>query len=129
MMFDTDVLIWVFRHDRLATEFVNAEKDRAASIVTLMELLAGAKSKTELMTTRQFFVDLEIRLIPVDEQISYTAANLVENHALADGLDVPDALIAATARDMGETLGTANVRHFRRIPNLALKSFRPSRGS
>lgn len=127
MIFDTDVLIWVFRHDPLATAFVNAERDRAASIITLMELLAGAKSKTELMTTRQFFVDLEIRLIPVDEQISYTAANLIEDHALADGLDIPDALIAATARDMGETLGTANFRHFRRIPNLTLKTFRPAR--
>ena len=92
-----------------------------------MELLAGAKSKAELMTTRKFFVDLEIRLIPVDEQIGYTAANLVENHALADGLDISDALIAATARGRGETLGTANTRHFRRIPNLDLKVFRPVR--
>jgi predicted nucleic acid-binding protein len=127
VIFDTDVLIWVFRHDRPATEFVNAEKQRAASIVTLMELLAGAKSKTELMITRQFFIDLEIRLIPVDEPISYTAARLIEDHCLGDGLDIPDALIAATARENGETLATGNVRHFRGIPNLSLKTFRPAR--
>lgn len=127
MIFDTDILVWVFRRDPHATAFVNAEKERAASIVTLMELLNGAKSKADTKTTRQFFIDLEIRLIPIDEPISYLAANLIEDHRLADGLGVADALIAATARETGETLATANVRHFRGIPNLSLHSFRPSR--
>jgi predicted nucleic acid-binding protein len=127
VIFDTDILIWVFRQDRAATDFVNSEPDRAASIVTLMELLAGVKSKAELMTTRQFFVDLEIRIIPVNEQISYLAANLIEDHRLADGLDVADALIAATARETGETLATANFRHFRGVPNLSVRAFRPAR--
>jgi predicted nucleic acid-binding protein len=127
MIFDSDVLIWVFRRDPAATDFVNAENNRAASIVTLMELMRGVKSKAELLTTRQFFVDLEIRLIPIDEQISYTAANLVENHCLADGLGITDALIAATARETGETLATGNFRHFRGIPNLSVKKFRPAR--
>jgi len=127
LIFDTDILIWVSRQDRAATEFVTSENDRAASIVTLMELLAGVKSKAELMTTRQFFVDFEIRLIPVDEQISYAAANMVEDLCLSDGLSVTDALIGATARETGETLATANFRHFRKIPNLSVKAFRPSR--
>jgi predicted nucleic acid-binding protein len=127
VIFDTDILIWVSRDDPHANAFVNTEKDRAPSIVTLMELLAGAKSKVQLMRTRQFFVDLEIRLIPIDQPISYLAANLIEDHRLVDGLGVTDALIAATARETGETLATANVRHFRGIPNLSLKSFRPSR--
>ncbi len=127
MIFDTDVLIWASRLDARAKAFVLAETDRAASIVTLMELLAGAKSKADLMTTRQFFVDLEIRLIPIDEPISYLAANLFEDHRLVDGLGITDAFIAATARETGETLATANVRHFRGIPNLSLHSFRPAR--
>lgn len=92
-----------------------------------MELPEGAKSRAELVTTRQFFADLEIRLIPIDEPISYLAANLLEEHRLADGLDLTDALIAATARTAGQTLATANHRHFRRIPNLDIRSFHPSR--
>jgi hypothetical protein len=40
-----------------------------------MELFAGAKSKGELTTTRGFFVEFNIRLIPVTEAISFTAAN------------------------------------------------------
>jgi len=127
VIFDTDILVWVFRRDRVATEFVNSERDRAASIVTLMELLNGARSKADMMTTRQFFVDLDIRLMPIDEPISYLAANLIEDHRLVDGLGINDALIAATARETGETLATANVRHFRGIPNLSVKSFRPAR--
>jgi predicted nucleic acid-binding protein len=127
VIFDTDVLIWASRLDPHAKALVLAERDRAASIITLMELLAGAKSKADLLVTRQFFVDLEVRLIPIDEPISYLAANLFEDYRLVDGLGITDALIAATAREAGETLATANVRHFRGIPNLALKSFRPAR--
>jgi predicted nucleic acid-binding protein len=127
VIFDTDVLIWASRLDPHAKEFILAERDRAASMVTLMEVLAGAKSKADLMITRRFFMDLEIRLIPVDESISYLAANLIEDHRLVDGLGVTNAVIAATAREAGETLATGNVPHFRGIPNLALKSFRPSR--
>jgi predicted nucleic acid-binding protein len=96
-------------------------------MVTLMELLAGAKSKADMMTTRQFFVDLEIRLIPIDAPISYLAANLIEDHRLTNGFGITDALIAATAKEAGETLATGNVRHFRGIPNLSLHAFRPSR--
>jgi predicted nucleic acid-binding protein len=127
VIFDTDVLIWASRLDPSAKAFVLAEKDRAASIVTLMELLDGAKSKADMMTIRQFFVDLEIRLIPIDEPISYLAANLIEDHRLTNGFGITDALIAATARENGETLATANMRHFRGIPNLSLHAFRPSR--
>ncbi len=127
MIFDTDILVWVSRDDAHANALVNAEKDRAVSIVSLMELLTGAKSKADLLRTRQFFVDLEIRIIPINEPISYLAANLFQDHRLVDGLGITDALIAATAREAGETLTTANIRHFRGIPNLSLKSFRPAR--
>lgn len=127
MILDTDVLIWVFRRDPHAEVAVQQIADRAASIVTLMELLRGAKSKAELQTIRQFFVDFEICLIPLSEEIGYLATSLIEDHALSDGLGIADALIAATAREHGETLLTANIRHFRSVPNLALKQFRPGR--
>lgn len=127
MILDTDVLIWVFRRDPHAEVAVQRIADRAASIVTLMELLRGAKSKAELQTIRQFFVDFEICLIPLSEEIGYLATSLIEDHALSDGLGIADALIAATAREHGETLLTANIRHFRSVPNLALKQFRPGR--
>lgn len=129
VIFDSDVLIWVFRRDPLAIRFFEADRAPMASVVTLMELFAGAKTKAELMTTRGFFVEFGIELIPVTAPVSYAAASLVESHCLGDGLDIADAMIAATARELGETLATANFRYFRKIPNLAIHPFRPSRRS
>jgi predicted nucleic acid-binding protein len=127
VIFDSDVLVWASRGDEQAEALVSGEKDRRASIVTLMELLQGAKSKAELPVIRQLFVDLEIELIPLSEAIGYDAANLIEDHGLPDGLHIEDALIAATARETGQILATANIKHFRSIPRLKLKPFRPQR--
>lgn len=60
--------------------------------------------------------------------MSHLAASLMEAHAVRSGLQLADALIAATARETGETLATGNVRHFRPIPGLLLKAFRPDAG-
>jgi predicted nucleic acid-binding protein len=125
MMFDSDVLIWVSRNDADAIALVNSTGDRAVSVVTLMELLQGVRSKAEMQTTKQFFQQLKFRILPLNEAIGHIAAGLIEEHALSGGLRIEDALIAATAREAGETLATANVRHFRPIKNLDLKPFRP----
>jgi predicted nucleic acid-binding protein len=127
VIFDTEVLIWASRHDTSAAAVINSESDRRASIVTLMELLQGAKSKSEVHVIRQLFVDLEIQIIPISEAISFAAANLIEDHARSGGLRIEDALIAATARETGQILATGNARHFRSIPRLELKAFRPRR--
>jgi predicted nucleic acid-binding protein len=125
MMFDTDVLIWVLRGDRTAAELLDRQAERSVSIVSLMELHHGARSKEESRAIRRFFVNNELELIPINESISHLAATLVEDHALRDGLRVADALIAATARDHGFILATGNVRHLRSVPGLELKAFRP----
>jgi hypothetical protein len=67
---------------------------------------------------------LELRLLPVTEPISYRAVQLIESHTLGDGLQLGDALIAATALEHDETLITGNIRHFRPIHGLKLKTFR-----
>jgi hypothetical protein len=92
--------------------------------MSLMELFQGAKSKREMSELRRFFRDNSFEVIPVDEPISYAAADLVADYALSDGLQVADALIAATALQSGDTLATANVRHFRRVRGIQLKQFR-----
>ncbi len=125
MIFDSDVLIWFSRGDRDAIELVNSEVDRAVSIVTVIEILQGVKSKAEMRTTKQFFHLLDFRILHLSESIGHMAAGLIEEHALTCGLRLNDALIAATAREAGETLATGNIRHFRPIANLDLKPFRP----
>ncbi len=125
MIFDSDVLIWLSRYDAAAIELVDAERDRAVSIVSLMELMQGVRSKAEMRTTKLFFHQLKFRVLPLSESIGHIAASLIEEHSFSCGLGIQDALIAATAREAGETLATANVRHFRPIANLDLKPFRP----
>ena len=125
MIFDSDVLIWFLRGEPAAIELIDSIPDRAISIVTLMEVQQGAKSKLEMKTTRDLLRRTKFRVLSLTESIGHIAAGLIEEHALSCGLGIADALIAATAHDAGETLATSNLRHFRPIANLNLKPFRP----
>jgi predicted nucleic acid-binding protein len=125
VIFDSDVLIWFLRGDSAAGELVDSASARELSIVTLMEIQQGAKSKLEMKTTRELFQQRGFRILPLSESIGHIAAALIEEHALSHGLRLNDALIAATAREAGETLATGNIRDFRPIANLDLKLFRP----
>ena len=127
MIFDTDVLIWAARADSFAAQIIDSTTDRALSIISFMELVQGARSKLESRLIRQSLLRLQFRILPLSESIGTTAATLVEQHALAHGIQVADALIAATVLETGESLCTANVKHFRPIRHLSLVAFRPSR--
>jgi predicted nucleic acid-binding protein len=127
MIFDSDVLIWLARGDPEAIAWIDSALDRALSVVTLMEVLQGVRSKAEMRKTQESLRNLGFRVLPLSESIGHLAAGLIEEHTLAHGLQVSDALIAATAIETGEVLATANVRHFRPIRRLALKPFRPRR--
>ena len=126
MIFDTDILIWCFRGNRKALEMIGSEPERAVSIVSFMELVQGARSLVEVREIRRFLRDNTFRILPLDEAMSHLAASLMEAHALRSGLQVADALIAATARETGEILATGNIRHFRPIAGIRLKTFRPN---
>lgn len=127
-IFDTDVLIWFLRGDFGAASFIHSEPDRGISIVSLMELIQGTRSKAEVAGIRAFVAGHEFNIVAINESISFIAAALVEDHAHGDGLQVADAFIAATARERGATLATGNIRHFRAVPGLQLKAFRPKAG-
>jgi hypothetical protein len=124
LIFDTDVLIWFFRGHPNAARLLDQESERAVSIVTLMELYQGARSQNEIRTMRRFFQENAFRVIPLNEAISHLAVTFIEEHALKHGIQLADALIAATARETSSVLATGNVRHFRSIPALELKAFR-----
>ena len=90
-----------------------------------MELYQGARTRDESRIIRRFFQENAFRIIPINEAISHLAVTLIEDHARNNGLQVADALIAATARETASTLATGNVKHFRSIPGLELKAFNP----
>jgi predicted nucleic acid-binding protein len=125
VIFDTDVLIWYFRANSTAADFLENQTDRAVSIVTMMELYQGARTRDEARIIRRFFQENVFRIIPINEAISHLAVTMIEDHARSNGLQVADALIAATARETASTLATSNIKHFRSIPGLDLKAFNP----
>jgi len=125
MIFDTDVLIWASRGNPAAARTIDAAPDRALSIVSLMELLQGARSKPEVRQIKEFLRQLGFSILPLSESIGSNAAALIEQHSLAHGVQLADALIAATAIESGHQLCTANTKHFRPIKSLSRVAFRP----
>jgi predicted nucleic acid-binding protein len=125
MIFDTDVLIWASRGNRRAARIIDAAADRELSIVSLMELIQGARSKSEIREIQRSLRQLQFRILPLSESIGATAAALIEQHAVAHGIEVADALIAATALESALPLCSGNIKHFRPIRNLSRVAFRP----
>lgn len=125
VIFDTDVLIRVLRGNSKAAAAVDGAEQRCLSVVSYMELLQGARDKREIKTIRSFLVDLNFRLLPLTENIGHRASIYMETHCLASSMGMADALIAATASESNDTLCTGNNKHYRPIPELELKRFRP----
>lgn len=125
MIFDTDVLIWALRGNPDAARTIGQAADRALSIVSLMELLQGARSKLEVRQIQQSLFQLDFSILPLSESIGATASSLIEQYTLTAGIQVADALIAATASLSGQRLCTANTKHFSPIRSLSLLPFRP----
>jgi predicted nucleic acid-binding protein len=128
MIFDTDVLIWAARGSSSAARTIDAAADRALSLVSFMELVQGARSKVEIRQIQQSLATLGFSILPLSEGIGARAAALIEQYALAYGIQLADALIAATAIEAGQRLCTANSKHFRPIRGLSLVSFRHKGG-
>ncbi len=125
MLFDTDVLIWMFRGMKKAAQLVNTTPERQLSIINYMEILQGAQNKFEQLSYKHFFSHYHFDILPVTEAISHRASILVEEHALFDGLHVTDALIAVTACEHHLTLCTANQKHMKSIAGLDFLLFTP----
>ena len=125
MLFDTDVLIWVFRGNQKAAKVVETAQQRYLSVVTYMELLQGARDKQELKTLKSFLSDYAFELLPLSENIGHRASIYMEQYALKAAMHVADALVAATAVENRLILCTANRKHYKPIRDLDLKVFRP----
>lgn len=125
MIFDTDVLIWYFRGNEAAKKVLHNSIDVSISAVTLMELIQGVRNKQELYLLNKFLLANKIRIHYINENINLHAIHLLENHSLADGIELADALIAATSIYHGEEIVTANMKHYRSLANLQVKKFSP----
>lgn len=127
MIFDTDVLIWYFRGNQKAKEFISGipYRDRQVSSFCIIELVQGCRDRQEVRTVKEFIRDNFAGVIHPDDHISEKAISLLEVHAGPDGLRTIDALMAATALRKDDTLATANHKHFKKIAGLDIRKFAP----
>lgn len=125
MHIDTDVLIWYFRGNEKAKRALERLDSLSVSSVVYMGLLQGVRDKTELAHLKHFFIQKNIAIHSINASIDSRSIYFIEKYALSHGLRLADALIAATADIHGETLFTANAAHYRIIPSLSLKIFKP----
>ena len=125
MIIDTDILIWYFRKNEKAATALKSAVPFSISIITLMELIQGARDKREQQEIMKLFEVLGANIINLNDSISARALQYIKEYSISHGLTLADALIAATSYDERAELFTANTRHFEFIPGLALKRFKP----
>lgn len=119
-LIDTDVMIDVSRRNAAAATYVDSLDDISISIITAHELIVGARNQRDaegidgLIKTYPLHADLDAR-------ITGRAYQLLKRHAKSDGLRTFDALIAATAIEVGFTLVSKNRKHFQIIGDLKLE--------
>lgn len=125
ILIDSDVLIWLTR-GHIGAKFRLAQINPwRISTITYIELAQGCRSKDELQRVKRGLAAEQTQILPLTAKISERAMALIDAHTLGDGLQLADALIAATALEQKLTLLTGNTKHFAAITHLKTERFEP----
>lgn len=104
---------------------IEKDPDRYLSIYSYMELLQGAKNKEHHHYVKDFIHEFRFSILPLTENIGHRSLIYVEEYALSSHMRAGDAMIAATTVENNLTLVSSNVKHFKAVKELQLKSFVP----
>ena len=83
------------------------------------------QDKGELRVFQKTIHRWNIDIIQIDKEISARAMFYVQEYALSHAMTLADGLIAATVVQHGETLLTANDKHYKYIPTIECRRFNP----
>jgi hypothetical protein len=125
MLVDTDVLIWHLRGYAQATRRLDLLDPLTLSAVSYLEVLQGMRNKAELLAVQKMFERRRAVILPLTEAITQRATALMETLTLSHGLQMGDALIAATALVHDTPVLTGNVKHFAAVSGLRIEAFSP----
>ena len=117
---DTDILIELSKGNPKALEFVENLEYIHISIISAIELIAGARNKIEVKVIEEFISRFE--KVFITEEISLKSYELFKLYSLTGGLSIPDAFIAATSITKNLILCTNNLKHFKSINGIKIKS-------
>ena len=117
MLFDTDIFIWIQRGSVKAARLLENCGERLIAVQTYMELMQGAKNKTQLTQTRRFLRDFNVSVIPLSAEIGNRAMSLVEQYALRTTCvramqSLPRPPLTSRKRFARQTTGTTGKSHF-----------------
>ncbi|TWR29660.1 type II toxin-antitoxin system VapC family toxin [Mucilaginibacter pallidiroseus] len=117
---DTNILIHLFNGDKSTfSTLTNFGFDNVAiSAVTVMELYQGMGNKAELQNMKKKIRFYDI--IEIDSESSALATDLIEKFRLSHNLQIPDAIIGASAIIHQIPLFTYNKKDFSFMPGLQL---------
>ncbi len=111
MLFDTDVLIEYLRGKDEAKAYIDNIKDVIyMSSITMAELYAGVRKGNESKKLEIFIETFEV--ISLNKNIAKTGGLYRNQYKPSHGTGLADALIAATAKEIGAQVITFNSKHF-----------------
>ena len=119
---DSDVLIWHLRGERRALRFLQRLRDSEEN-----ELWTGAMQRAEIVffmkpeeeTATLLFLS-QFKTASIDQRIIDAAATLYRRWQPSHGLDINDAILAATIMQTGGQIFCLNTKHYP-MPGLLVK--------
>jgi predicted nucleic acid-binding protein len=119
---DSDVLIWHLRGDRKSLRFLQRLRDSEEN-----ELWTGAMQRAEIVffmkpeeeTATLLFLS-QFKTAAIDQRIIDSAAALYRRWQPSHGLDINDAILAATVMQTGGQIFCLNTKHYP-MPDLLVK--------
>ena len=119
ILLDTNILIEILKNNQKTLQQVSGlTPPLAVSSITAMELIYGARNKQEVKKLERFINKFQV--IHLAPNISILALKLISLYAKSHTLDIPDALIAATAIQNKIKILTYNTKDFKYIPEIDL---------
>jgi len=113
LLIDSDVLIDHLRKDTRALSFLSAEIEHGSllfmSVVSRTEIIAGMRKGEQESVSSLFDV---INPVDVDVAIASSAGEYMRKFGKSHSLNIGDAIIAATCKEMALTLVTRNLKHY-----------------
>lgn len=117
---DTNVIIEIFKgnNDTFRILEKTGFENIYISSITVMEMFYGALNSIELKKIKRYLNSL--RILQTDENISRISIELIEKYSKSHGLQIPDAVIAATSLSRRIRLFTYNIKDFKFIKDIKL---------
>ena len=107
VLFDSDILIDFLNGVQFAADLIGQDGDRAVSIITWIEVSAGARTPEAERLSQNLLSVFEV--LGLSDAVADAAATIRRERRLK----LPDAIILATARSHRLRLVTRNTKDFR----------------